>query len=133
MIRAFLAMMAPTVALAQTASCPLALPENSIAAMKVPPGWVAASPNGARLSGGGMLSGEPKEMQYLVPASSKRAPAGGSSTWKFAAGEEKWFFCAYGGQTVELSRRMDDKATTCVATSRRDEVGALVELTAACR
>jgi hypothetical protein len=133
MIRVLLAMMAPAVALAQTASCSQDLPENSITATKVPAGWVAASPNGARLSGGGMLSGNPKEMNYLVPASWKKVRGGSSSTWKFTAGEEKWFYCAYGRATIELSKRMDDKATTCIVASKDDDAGALGNLTVTCR
>ena len=133
MIRAILVTMIPTVALAQTASCPQDLPENSVVATKVPPGWVAASPNGARLDGGGMLRGNPKEMQYLVPANSRKFRGGGSSTWKFSPGEEKWFFCTYGRATIELSKQMNNRAAICIVTSRDDKVGALAGLEVTCK
>lgn len=79
------------------------------------------------------MSGHPKLMQYLVPATSKKVKGGGSSTWNFELGEEKWLFCTYGKAAVELAKRMPDKATLCEMSSRRDRTGGLEDITVVCR
>lgn len=124
---------APTLAVAQPVSCPESLPENAVEVKRVPEGWVASSPGVIRLDGGGMMSGDPKQMQYLVPASSKKARGGGASTWNFDRGEQKWLYCTYGKMAVQLAKRMDDKSTSCEVTVKHGQKDAIVAITAICR
>ena len=124
---------APTLAIAQTATCPEALPEGAVEVKRAPQGWVASSPGVIRLDGGGMMSGDPKQMQYLVPAGSKKVRGGGASTWNFDRGEQKWLYCTYGKMAVQLARRMDDKSTTCEVTVRHGQKDAIVGILASCR
>jgi hypothetical protein len=129
-----LAAFVPVWAVAQTVSCPAELPKGSIdVARTAPAGWLASSPSLIRLDGGGMLSGDPNLMQYLAPASSKKFKGGGSSAWNFEPGEEKWLYCNYGGIAVQLSKRIDDKATRCEVTATLDQVGAIKAITAVCK
>jgi hypothetical protein len=123
----------PAVAVAQTASCPLTMPQGSVGVVHAPPGWYGFSPSLARLDGGGMMSGPPKQMGYLVPASTRKTKSGGVASWQFEAGEEKWLYCSYGTDAIQVAKRMDDKATECTVTSREERKGAIVELTAACK
>jgi hypothetical protein len=83
--------------------------------------------------GGGMMSGDPKQMQYLVPASSKKVRGGGASTWNFDRDEQKWLYCTYGKMAVQLARRMDDKSTSCEVTVKHGRKDAIVGITAFCR
>jgi hypothetical protein len=124
---------APTLAVAQTVSCPESLPENAVEVKRAPEGWVASSPSVIRLDGGGMMSGDPKQMQYLVPASSKKVRGGGASTWNFDRGEQKWLYCTYGKMAVQLARRMDDQSTSCEVTVKHGQKDAIVAITAICR
>jgi len=124
---------APTLAVAQTVSCPDSLPENAVEVKRAPEGWVASSPSAIRLDGGGMISGDPKQMQYLVPASSKKVRGGGASTWNFDRGEQKWLYCTYGKMAVQLARRMDDTSTSCEVTVKHGQKDAIVAITAMCR
>jgi hypothetical protein len=129
-----LAALVPLLAAAQTSSCPAELPKGSIdVARTAPAGWVASAPSLVRLDGGGMLSGPPDQMAYLVPASSRKLKGGGASTWNFEPGEQKWLYCYYGGITVQLSKRMDDKATRCELTTKTDETKAITGITAVCK
>jgi hypothetical protein len=122
----------PAIAAAQTASCPLTLPEGSVAVVREPNGWLGSSPSSARLDGGGMLSGHPKEMQYLVPDGSRKVK-GGSTTWTFQSGQEKWLYCVYGTSAIQIAKRMDDKATRCLVTRKEERQGVVVEMTAVCK
>ena len=130
---AFFLAAAPTLAVAQTVSCPESLPDNAVEVKRAPEGWVASSPGVIRLDGGGMMSGDPKQMQYLVPASSKKVAGGGASTWNFDRGEQKWLYCIYGKTAIQLARRMDDKSTTCEVTVKRGQTDSIVGITAICR
>jgi hypothetical protein len=123
----------PALAVAQTIMCPESIPETSIGATRAPPGWVATSPTIVRLDGGGMLSGDPKQLGYLVPAASKKVKGGEASTWHFEPGEEKWLFCTYGKMAVQLSKRMDDKATTCEITAKLERKDVITSIAAVCR
>lgn len=123
----------PGVVIAQTISCPTTLPENSVQVARVPAGWEASASAPVRLDGGGMLSGNPKQMQYLVPARSKKIKDGGASTWDFEPGEEKWLYCTYGRMAVQLSKRMDDAATVCEISSLKDQGGGIAQIKAVCR
>lgn len=124
---------APTLAVAQTVSCPESVPENAVEVKRAPEGWVASSPSVIRLDGGGMMSGDPKQMQYLVPASSKKVRGGGASTWNFDRGEQKWLYCTYGKMAVQLARRMDDQSTSCEVTVRHGQMDVIAAITAICR
>jgi hypothetical protein len=123
----------PVLATAQKVTCPEAGPEMSIQVMRAPAGWIATTPGLVRLDGGGMLSANPKQMQYLVPGGSKKVKGGSASTWHFDAGEEKWLYCTYGRMAVQLSKRMDDKATTCEVTAKLERKDAVISITAVCR
>jgi hypothetical protein len=78
-----------------------------------------------------MLSGEPKQMQYLVPGATKKRKGSSASTWTFDASTQKWFFCSYGA--AQLSKRMDDKSTTCEITATLDQTGEIAGIAAVCR
>jgi hypothetical protein len=123
----------PVLAAAQTVTCPESVPETSIQVIRAPAGWIATTPGLVRLDGGGMLSANPKQMQYLVPGSSKKVKGGSASTWSFDAGEEKWLYCTYGRMAVQLSKRMDDKATTCEVTAKLERKDVVTSITAVCR
>jgi hypothetical protein len=123
----------PLFSTAQTIACPESIPETSIEVKRAPVGWLATAPNLVRLDGGGMLSGNPKQLQYLVPAGSKKVKGGETSTWHFDSGEEKWLYCTYGRMTVQLSKRMDDKATTCEVTAKLERKDVIALITAVCR
>lgn len=123
----------PAVAAAQPAACPETVPGASIDVKHPPVGWVASSPVVLRLDGGGMLSGDPKQMQYLVPASSKKVKGDAISTWNFDRGEQKWLYCTYGRMAVQLAKRMDDQATRCEVTVRYERKAAISGITAVCR
>jgi hypothetical protein len=128
-----LAGMLPAMAAAQTVTCPASVPETSIAVTRAPAGWLATSPQVVRLDGGGMLSGHPKQMGYLVPGVSKKVKGGDSSTWGFEPGEEKWLYCTYGKMAIQLSKRMDDKATTCELIAKLERKDVITSITAVCR
>lgn len=125
-------LLAPTFAAAQQVSCPLTLPENSIKVEQAPDGWLATS-NLARLSSAGMLSGHPSRIGYLVPNSTKKAKGSAVDTWAFQPGEEKWLWCGYGSEVIQLAKRMDDKATHCTITGKEDRHGWIVEITVVCK
>ncbi len=122
----------PALACAQHAECPLILPEGAIEIKQAPAGWLASSPSLTRLTGGGMLSGPPKEMAYLVPAASKAIKGRSKEVWHFDAGEQKWLYCSYGTAALQLSKRMDDAATECTITTREERKGVIVSLAADC-
>jgi hypothetical protein len=94
---------------------------------------MATSPTIVRLDGGGMLSGNPKQLGYLVPAGSKKVKGGEASTWSFDPGQEKWLYCTYGKMAVQLSKRMDDKATTCEVTAKLERKDVITSISAVCR
>jgi hypothetical protein len=124
---------APVLAIAQTATCPDALPEGALEVKRAPVGWGASSPGVIRLDGGGMMSGDPKQMQYLVPASSKKVRGGGASTWNFDRGEQKWLYCTYGKMAVQLAKRMDDNSTSCEVMVKHGRSNSVAAITASCR
>ncbi|TQK10268.1 STY0301 family protein [Herbaspirillum sp. SJZ107] len=123
----------PSLAATQTISCPAIITEGSIQVQRAPEGWQASASTPVWLDGGGMLSGAPAEMRYLVQASSKKAKGATISTWNFQPGEEKWLYCTYGKMAVQLSRRMDDRATVCEVTATTSSKGSVTSITAACR
>lgn len=128
-------------ALAQTAAgaadhsaeCPLTLPEASVS-VSAPTGWVGGSSRTfVRLTEYGMMAGAPETMTYLVPSRSKEGIIKGASTWVFAAGDEKWLYCRYGGSNViQVAKRLNDAATSCTITRTSDKRGAITRAAAAC-
>lgn len=132
--RAFLLFgLLPVFAAAQTVSCPPSIDEGSISVARAPAGWLATSPSLVRLDGGGMLSANPKQMQYLVPGGSKKVKGGEASSWTFEPGEEKWLYCTYGNMAIQLAKRMDDKATACEVAVKRESRQVITSITAVCR
>jgi hypothetical protein len=134
-MRAFLLFLGllPALSLAQTVTCPESVPETSIEVKRPPAGWLATAPGLVRLDGGGMLSGNPTQMQYLVPGGSKKIKGGETSTWSFEPGEEKWLYCTYGKMAIQLSKRMDDKAKNCEVTAKLERKDVIASITAVCR
>lgn len=70
-------------------------------------------------------------MQYLVPNGTKKRKGSNASTREFEAGTQKWFFCSYGA--AQLSKRMDDEATSCEVSGTLDRTKEVNEITATCR
>jgi hypothetical protein len=99
------------------AECPVGLPSKTIKPGEPVPGWVTTTEQ-MHLDAAGMLTGAPETELYIMPAEgTKERPV-----FKFDKGDgQRWLWCGYGG--VQLSRRLDDKATRCVLTfktQRRD-------------
>lgn len=116
-----------------SAQCPLTVADGSVA-VQAPAGWVGSTSQAVlHLSEFGMMAGAPDTMTYLVPSSGNPGKAVGSSTWVFAAGDEKWLYCRYGGTgLVQLSKRLDEAATSCTITSTSDKRGAVTRAAVAC-
>jgi hypothetical protein len=129
---ALVSLLLPALAFAQSADCPLMLPQGSIEVPRPPVGWIGSSPTLAKLTGGGVMSGHPKLMQYLVPDETKKIKGGSRTTWRFQPGEEKWLYCTYGTQAVQIAKRMDDKASQCTVVWR-EEGGEVIGMTAVCK
>jgi hypothetical protein len=109
----------------QSVSCPLWLPKDSFRSNNSSEGWVALMPADARLSGGGLLHGAPAEEAYLRPDEAKERRNGNRSefraVWQLGQPHafEVWMFCSYGGQsTLQLFRKVNDRASTCTSTSK---------------
>jgi hypothetical protein len=115
--------------LAYAESCPLTLPQDALT-VRAPPGWRGYSPSLTRLTGFGMMGGDPPSMRYLVPTASRKSAV----TWRFARGEEKWLYCTYGGSSViQISKRMQDAASECTIISRETKRDGITEMSARCR
>lgn len=125
--------LAPAIAAAQRVSCPLVLPEGSIEVTHPPAGWLGSSPSLARLGGGGVMSGHPKQMQYLAPAATKKVKNSRLVTWHFDTGEEKWLWCSYGTIAVQIAKRLDDAATECTLTVKEERPGVIADMTVSCK
>lgn len=82
------------------------------------------------LQAAGMMAGPPDTQTYLVPDKSTKQ----EQTFNFDRGDgQRWLWCAYGG--VTLSRKLDDRATSCILTfrERKPEGFATLTVTARCR
>lgn len=111
------------------ASCPLTLPREALT-VRAPQGWDGYAPSPMRLTGFGMLAGPPSTMSYLVPTSTKP----GQKSWHFDRGEEKWLYCTYDGSAaIQIAKRMDDAATVCELSHKKDKHGGIGEMKAVCR
>lgn len=124
--------LAPVLAGAQQATCPDVLAEGSTSIIRAPAGWTPST-GLARLSSAGMMSGPPGTLAYLVPASTVSGKNQSIDTWAFRAGDEKWLWCGYGGESLQLAKRMDDKATECKLTGERDKHRHLQRISVACK
>lgn len=127
-----LALASPAVALAQQVSCPLTLSEGSIKVERAPAGWHGFS-RLARLQSAGMMYGHPSQFGYLIPSDSKKLKGGTVDTWEFRAGDEKWLWCGYGSEVIQLAKRMDDSATRCSITGKEERPGVYSEIMAVCK
>jgi hypothetical protein len=96
-------------------SCPLRIPGNVVKADKPVEGWTTTVAEQLHLSGAGMLAGAPATKTYLVPQNDTRT----AQTYSFTQGDgERWVWCSYGGGSVELARKLNDKATSCTITTK---------------
>jgi hypothetical protein len=102
-----------------SAVCPAKIPATAFRADRPPEGWLGFVPSQMHLSAAGMMAGPPESMTYLVPNRQTRD----TQTWLFEKGDgERWLWCAYGGTGgVQLSRRLDDRATSCTVTSKNQK------------
>lgn len=123
----------PLMAVAQQKiSCPLVLPKETVT-ITAPSGWRGYSSSLLRLSSFGMMAGPPESMTYLVPSGGNQGKRGGTNTWTFASGAEKWLYCAYDNSAaIQISKRLDDAATKCRLTYRKDRFGSIREMEAVC-
>lgn len=132
-MRAALIWLVALPALAEDVSCPGVLPRDAIE-VHAPAGWKGYSSGIMRLTGYGMMAGPPESMADLVPAREKKAKGRTATTWRFAAGSEKWLYCTYDGSSaIQISKRLDDAATECELSHTRDAFGSIAEMVAACR
>ena len=92
----------PMVACAQQASCPLTIDEGTID-VKPPLGWEASS-SLAHLSSAGMIRGNPRQLGYLVPTTTKKGKSRGVDSWHCDKGEDKWRWCGYGREVIQLAK-----------------------------
>lgn len=124
--------LAHSLAVAQQVSCPESLAEGATAITRAPVGWTPST-SLARLSSAGMMSGPPDKIAYLVPSSTVTRRKQSIDTWAFRSGDEKWLWCGYGAESLQLARRMDDKATECKLTGSRDKHGHLERISLRCK
>lgn len=122
---------APAITCAQTVSCPLTIAEGTVD-VKAPIGWQASSAL-AHLGSAGMTRGHPRQLGYLVPTTAKKAKGRDIDFWTFDKGEEKWLWCGYGREVIQLTKRMDDRATRCEMTGKEDRPGVYIEITLICK
>ena len=103
-------------AAAASAECPLTLPAGLVS-VRAPGGWVGGpSQTFVRLTEFGMMAGPPESMTYLAPSPGKSGKGGEASAWEFAAGDEKWLYCRYGGtNAIQISKQLDRATTSCAA------------------
>jgi hypothetical protein len=123
-------LVAPAIGCAQQVSCPLTVKEGMVN-VKAPVGWQASS-SLAHLGSAGMTRGNPRQLGYLVPTATKKANGRDIDSWTFAKGEEKWLWCGYGRETIQLAKRMNDATTRCEMTGREERPGVYAEITLVC-
>lgn len=118
------ALLLPLRALAE--SCPLILPQEA-ATIQAPAAWMGYSPLPMKLTGFGMMGGDPKSMAYLVPAASSKSKTGGTITWQHP---ELWLFCTYDDSgAIQISRKLAGQS--CTANYKKAH-GAIVAMDVAC-
>lgn len=123
-------LLAAALAAPASVSCPMTLPQATVA-VRPPAGWRGyAPPSFVRLTSFGMMAGPPETMTYLVPDSSAKR----SNTWRFAAGEEKWLYCAYDGSAaIQISKPLDRAATACTISYKETKQEGITAMTAVCK
>lgn len=95
-----------------TAQCPTRIPSASIKPDEPVKGFITTTQQMHLLSAG-MMMGGPETHDYVQPdtATDQR------QVFKFDRGDgQRWLYCFYGG--VELTKRLDDRATLCTLTTR---------------
>lgn len=121
----------PAIACAQQVSCPLTIDEGGIE-VKAPSGWRGSS-SLAHLGSAGMMSGNPRQLGYLVPTTIKKSNGRDVDFWTFDKGEEKWLWCGYGREVIQLTKRMNDMATRCEMKGKEERPGVYIEITLVCK
>lgn len=119
-------------AAAQQVSCPLLLPEGAVVVAQPPAGWKVGPPSLVRLSGAGVKWGLASGHGYLVP-DAKKVKGGTVLQFQFEPGEEKWLWCEYGTLPAQIAKRMDDAATLCTMTIKKNRHGWITDITTVCR
>lgn len=105
------------------AECPTRIPEESIKPDQPIPGWIT-TPSQMHLQGAGMMAGAPETATYLVPDKNTKE----KQTFEFDKGDgQRWLWCNYGG--VKLSRQLDEKATSCTLTFKKQKRDGVPTLT----
>ena len=124
-------LLATPIACAQQVSCPLTIHEGAVE-VNAPSGWQASS-SLAHLGSAGMTRGNPRRLGYLVPEATRNLKDGAVDSWRFAKGEEKWLWCGYGREVIQLAKRMSDAATKCEMTGKEERPGVYTEITLVCK
>lgn len=122
---------APIIACAQQVSCPLTINEGTVE-VRAPAGWQASS-SLAHLGSAGMTRGNPRRLGYLIPEATRTLKGGAVDSWHFDKGEEKWLWCGYGREVIQLAKRMNDAATVCEMTGKEERPGVYIEITLVCK
>lgn len=131
-MKALLLLLLSPAAAADNTSCPLELPAESIS-IRAPAGWLGTVPALLRLADAGVMLGHPGAKGYLVPDRSTSSKSGGTRTYLFAAGEERWLWCAYGSLSPQLARRLSDANTECTLTYQEGEYTGITQMDVSCR
>lgn len=119
------AVLLPLAALAET--CPLTLPQDAVT-VRGPAGWRGYSPSDMRLTGFGMMGGDPQSMAYLVPARSTKTKTGGAITWTHP---QLWLFCTYDDSAaIQISKRVEGSSCT-IRYTKKD--GGITSMKAECK
>lgn len=128
MMRAFILMFLPMVAIgAERVACPAVLPAEAIT-VRAPAGWTSVTTSFTRLTGAGMMAGPPESMAELKPDTRDRM----NPRWTFAPEYEKWMTCGY-GSALQISKRLDDSTTACTVRYVKSEHGGIESATATCK
>jgi len=112
-----------------SASCPAKLPTRTFVPDQPPAGWIGYVPGPLHLTASGMMAGPPEGLEYLVPATDVRD----IQVFNFQRGDrQRWLWCAYAGG-VQISRRLDDNATSCTVTTAQKMPGLLASASVRCK
>ncbi len=116
----------PLYAFAET--CPSTLPQDALT-IRAPSGWLGYVPQPMRLTGFGLMGGEPASMTYLKPEAANKTKRGGTIAWRH--GGEKWLACTYDDSAaIQISRRIDGGEACHAAYTKK--YGAIVSLKVTC-
>lgn len=82
-----------------------------------------------RLTGFGLMGGEPASMTYLKPEAGSKTKIGGMVAWRH--GGEKWLFCTYDDSSaIQISRPISG-GDQCTARYKKKD-GAITEMRMEC-